>query len=190
MTVDTLPAMQFTDITAIRVLFSPEQGQETHDELLVRLQDALAKRARVVASNYSIDDADILSVLTEIGKAAPASLFLFDSSEFFGEKEKPLVEALIAALGDQNPGAQWAIGTSPVDGNILHNKVIVAIYPDGHAWTFTGSYNVTASASKEANNAWFIDSAQCAAAFAAEIEKDFAWCRANQPQPPTEKPSY
>jgi phosphatidylserine/phosphatidylglycerophosphate/cardiolipin synthase-like enzyme len=186
MTIDTPPAVQFTDITALLVLFSPDQGQETHDTLLARLQDALAKGARVVASNYSIDDPDILSTMTEIGKAVPASRFLFDSSEFFGEKEKPLVEALIAALAAE----QWGIGTSSVDGNILHDKVIVAIYPDGSAWTFTGSFNITASAQKEANNAWFIDSAQCAAAFAAEIEKNLAWVQANQPQPPTEKPSY
>ena len=178
--------MQFTDIVGLQVLFSPEQGQETHDTLLARLQDALAKGATVVASNYSIDDPDILAVLTQIGKAVPASRFLFDSSEYFGREEKPLVDALIQAL----PADQWGIGTSSVDGNILHNKVIVAIYPDGTAWTFTGSYNVTASASKEANNAWFIDSAQCAAAFAAEIGKDLSWVVANQPQPPTEKPSY
>ncbi|TNA23295.1 hypothetical protein EMF73_32320 [Klebsiella pneumoniae] len=134
----------------------------------------------MASSQYGFTDAAIAGVLGQIGQKAPSSRFLFDRSEYMGRYEKPVVDALIAKLQPD----QWAIGTAPDGSDILHSKILCLLYPDGTGWTFSGSFNLSASAAREANIADFIWSRARAEAFAAEIQKNLTWCRQHQPQPP------
>jgi phosphatidylserine/phosphatidylglycerophosphate/cardiolipin synthase-like enzyme len=177
--------IQWTDVTDWSTLFAPQDGQAIHDAVLTELALAKADGAVVFSSQYSITDQDILDALKAC-MANPASRALFDSSEFFGEKEKPMVEAFIEGL----PAEQWGIGTSSVDGNILHDKVLAILFSDGTGWSFSGSFNLTESAQGESNIAHLIGSRSLAEAIAAQVQTNLSWCQANQPQPPTEKPSY
>ena len=172
--------IQWTDVTSWTTMWAPEQGAEITAAVLAQLQDGLAKGATVFSSQYGFTDQAIAQVMAEIGKAQPASRFLFDRSEYMGRYEKPVVDALIAQLQP----VQWAIGTAPDGSDILHSKVLGLLYPDGTGWTFSGSFNLSASAAREANVADLIWSRSRAEAFAAEITKNLLWCQAHQPQPP------
>ncbi len=173
-------SVQWTDVTAWSTLWAPESGAAITAEVLAQLQDGLANGATLFSSQYGFTDASIAQVMAEIGKAIPESRFLFDRSEYMGRYEKPVVDALIAQLQSD----QWAIGTAPDGSDILHSKVLALLYPDGRGWTFSGSFNLSASAAREFNIADFIWSRSRAEAFAQEIQTRLSWCRANQPQPP------
>ena len=173
-------SLQWTDVTGWQSMWAPEDGPQITAAVLAQLQDALAKGAALFSSQYGFTDAPIAQVMAEIGKANPESRFLFDRSEYMGRYEKPVVDALIAQLQPE----QWAIGTAPDGSDILHSKILALLYPDGTGWTFSGSFNLSASAAREANIADFIWSRSRAEAFAAEIQKNLAWCQAHQPQPP------
>ena len=173
-------SIQWTDVTGWVTMWAPDQGPEITAAVLAQLQDALAKQATVFSSQYGFTDQSIADVMAEIGKASPESRFLFDRSEYLGRYEKPVVDALIAQLQPD----QWAIGTSRVDEAILHSKIVAVLYPDGTGWSFSGSFNLSASAEKEANIADLIWSRTRAEAFAQQIQTNLSWCRANQPQPP------
>lgn len=173
-------SIQWTDVTGWVTVWAPEDGPQITAAVLTQLQDALAKGAVCFSSQYGFTDQGIAQVMAEIGKANPASRFLFDRSEYMGRYEKPAVDALIAQLQPD----QWAIGTSSTQDQILHSKIVALLYPDGTGWTFSGSFNLSASAEKEANIADMIWSRSRAEVFAQEIQKNLSWCRANQPQPP------
>jgi hypothetical protein len=173
-------SIQWTDVTSWTTMWAPEQGPAITAAVLAQLQGGLAKGATAFSSQYGFTDQAIAQVMAEIGKASPASRFLFDRSEYMGRYEKPVVDALIAQLQPE----QWAIGTAPDGSDILHSKIACLLYPDGTGWTFSGSFNLSASAAREANIADFIWSRSRAEAFAVEIQKNLSWCRTHQPQPP------
>ncbi len=173
-------SIQWTDLTSWSTLWAPESGDAITAEVLAQLQDGLAAGATLFSSQYGFTDQPIAQVMAAIGKAFPESRFLFDRSEYMGRYEKPVVDALIAQLQPD----QWAIGTAPDGSDILHSKILALVYPDGRGWTFSGSFNLSASAAREFNVADFIWSRSRAEAFAAEIQTRLSWCRANQPQPP------
>ena len=172
----------FTDVTNWEVLFAPEQGAEITAEVLANLENSIANHGTVYSSQYSCDDASIINAFLANGQGNKDSLFLFDKSQYFGCEEKPLIDNFIKSL----PPTQWAIGTSSVDDEILHSKVIAILYPDNTGWSFSGSFNLSASAEKEFNIAYSIESRQLAEVIAGQVQKKFAWVRANQPQPPIE----
>ncbi len=173
-------SIQWPDVTDWLTMWAPEQGVEITARVLAQLEDGLAKGATIFSSQYGFTDADIADVMAQIGKAVPASRFLFDRSEYMGRYEKPVVNTLIAQLQPD----QWAIGTAPDGSDILHSKIVCLLYPDGTGWTFSGSFNLSASAAREFNIADFIWSRSRAEAFAAEIQVRLTWCQTNQPQPP------
>ena len=173
-------SVQWTDVTGWVTMWAPQQGPEITAAVLAQLQDALAKQATVCSSQYGFTDQGIADVMAEIGKADPASRFLFDRSEYLGRYERPVVDGLIAQLQPD----QWAIGTAPDGRDILHSKLVVVLYPDGTGWSFSGSFNLSASAEREFNIADFIWSRTRAEAIAQQIQTRLTWCRTNQPQPP------
>ena len=113
----------------------------------------------------------------------PASRFLFDRSQFDGDYERPLVTSFVNLLRAD----QWGIGTSPVDDQILHSKIVALLYPDGSGFTFSGSFNLSDSAQKEFNIADFIWSRTRAEVFAAQIQAKLSWVQVHQPGIPTKK---
>jgi hypothetical protein len=162
-------------------MWAPEQGAAITAAVLVQIQDGEAKGATLFSSQYGFTDASIAEVMGTAGKANPANRYLFDASQYAGVHEKPLVDQLIAQLQDD----QWAIGTSPVNHEILHSKICALLYPDGTGWTFSGSFNLSHSAETEFNVADFIWSRTRAQVFATRIQEKLTWCRLHQPQPPT-----
>jgi hypothetical protein len=173
--------LQFPDITGLQVMLAPEQGQQIHDTLLARIT-ALTADWALYAMNYSITDADVLNAMQVVSLANPASLSVFDESQFFGTYENPLVLAFCHAV----PAAQWGIGPAPDGRDIVHNKTFAAINSkEGLGWVFTGSFNITASAQKECNNALIIDSHSMALFYAAETQSQLSRIQHNYPtQPP------
>jgi hypothetical protein len=171
----------WTDVTGWTTLWAPDDGPAITAAVLAQIEDGQAKGATLFSSQYSITDAPILEAMGVIGAANPACRFLFDSSEYAGKYEKPLVDALIAKLQPD----QWAIGTAPDGHDILHNKVCALLYPDNTGWSFFGSFNLSGSAEKESNNAHFLWSRQFAEALAAQVQTGLTWCATHQPQPPT-----
>ncbi len=173
----------WTDITGWTTMWAPDSGPAITAAVEAQLQDGLAQGAAIYSSQYGFTDANIATTMGLIGVKNPESRFLFDRSQFSGRYEKPIVEALIAKLQP----IQWGIGTSSVDDEILHSKIVALLYPNGTGWTFSGSFNLSSSAEKEFNIADFIWSRQRAEAFAAQIQAKLSWCQANQPQPPDPK---
>ncbi len=173
-------SLQWPDLTAWSTMWAPDQGPEITAAVLAQLQDGLTKDAVLFSSQYGFTDQGIADVMAQIGKAQAASRFVFDRSEYLGRYETPVVDGLIAQLQPD----QWAIGTAPDGRDILHSKICALLYPDGTGWTFSGSFNLSASAEREFNVADFIWSRSRAEAFAVEIQARLTWCRAHQPQPP------
>ena len=174
--------MMWHDVTGWTTLFAPEDGPKITAAVLAQIQNA-PPTATIIASNYSFTDAAIGAAMGVHGASQPADRFLFDSSEYAGTYEKPIVDELIAKL----QADQWAIGTAPDGRDILHNKVVVILYEDGTGWSFFGSFNLSSSAERESNNAHLVWSRSLAEALAAQIQTGLTWCATNQPQPPQPK---
>ena len=164
-------------------MWAPEQGAEITAAVLAQIHDGMTNGATLFSSQYAFTDVGISGVMGAFGRQNRANRYVFDRSQFFGARERALVEGLIAGLLPD----QWAIGTSPVGDEILHSKILALLYPDGRGWTFSGSFNLSASAEKEFNVADLIWSRSRAEAFAAQIQARLTWCRTNQPQPPAPK---
>ncbi len=173
----------FTDVVSWEVLFAPEQGAEITSTVLVNIEKAITNHGTIYSSQYSCDDKGIINAFLANGKQNPQSLFLFDKSQYFGRYERPLIDNFIQSL----PPTQWAIGTSSVDDQILHSKIIAILYPDNTGWSFSGSFNLSTSAEKEFNIAHFIESRQLAEVIVGQIKEKFAWVKSHQPQPPVEE---
>ena len=159
------------------MMWSPLQGPEITQTVVSNLLDGAAKNATCYFSMYSIDDQNVLDALLELAKN-PSSRFLFDRSQFEGRYEKPKVSAFLA----QVPEIQWGVGTSS-EGEILHAKIIALLYPDGTAWIFSGSFNLSASAEKEFNLAWFGSDPSQAQEFATQIQTALDWVQAHDARP-------
>lgn len=169
-----------TEMQTTVTMWAPEQGPAITLAVEAQLRDGIAKGAICYSSQYGFTDPIIAQLFGELGKN-PSSRFLFDRSQFDGRYEKPIVETLTATLQPE----QWAIGTSNVGDEILHSKIIALLYPDNTGWTFSGSFNLSASAEKEFNIADFVWDRTRAESFATQIQTQLSWCRAHQPQPPT-----
>lgn len=177
--------VQWTDVTGWQTLWSPDDGTQVTAAVLAQLEDGHQAGATLYSSQFGFTQADIASVMGEWGAAVPDNRYLFDASQFLSDRaERPLVEQIIAPLRPE----QWAIGTAPDGSDILHSKVLAILYPDGRGWTFSGSFNLTHAAEREFNVVDLVWSRQRAEAFASQIATRLAWCRANQPQPPTHLP--
>jgi hypothetical protein len=180
------PPIQWTDVTGWTTLWAPDDGPAITAAVLSQIEDGQAKGATLLASNYGFTDASIATAMGSFGAANPANRYLFDSSEYFDPTEQPLVNNLISQL----QADQWAIGTAPDGSDILHSKIAALLYPNGTGWTFSGSFNLSSSAQLEFNIVDFIWSRSRAEAFAQQIQAKLTWCRNNQPQPPTQKPTW
>ncbi len=159
------------------MMWSPAQGPEITQTVVSQLTDGAEKNAICHFSMYSIDDQNVLDTLLALSRN-PNSRFLFDRSQFDGHYEKPKVSALLKQI----PESQWGVGTS-CEGEILHSKIIALQYPDGSAWTFSGSFNLSASAEKEFNLAWFETDPNIAAEFATQIQSALDWVQAHDARP-------
>jgi hypothetical protein len=178
-------AIQFTDITSLQVLLAPEQGAEIHATVLTELALIKADGASLYSSQYSFTCEDIAQAMNACWLANPKGVGIFDASCYHDDRlDKTCVGIATAGIA----AARWAVGSMP--GNeIVHDKLYCS--PE-LGLVFTGSYNLSSSASKEANNALFITSKSMAAFFAAEIEKNLVIVRANPglSVATPEKPSY
>ncbi len=175
-------ANQFPDVTDWVTYWSPEQGELITQELTKELETGIASSATCFFSMYSFTDPGIAQQLLRLAKN-PASRFLFDRSQFEGEYERSLVTQLVGSI----PTDQWGIGTSPVDDQILHAKIVALVYPDGTGFTFSGSFNLSESAEKEFNIADFIWSRSRAELFAQQIQSKLTWVQTHQPGIPPKK---
>ena len=173
-------SIAWKDVTNWETFWAPDDGPKITATILARLQDASSKGAALFSSQYSFTDTSLSTVMNEIGRGVPASRFLFDSSCYASANDKAAVETVIAGLASD----QWGVGTSSVDGEILHSKIMALLYPDGTGWTFSGSFNLSSSAEKEFNVADFIWSRSRAENFASQIQQKLSWVLTNQqPQP-------
>jgi hypothetical protein len=170
------------DVTGWTTYWSPEQGDLITQELIKELQTGVASDAICYFSMYSFTDADVATELIELAKN-PASRFLFDRSQFDGEYERSLVTQFVGPL----PTNQWGIGTSSVDDEILHSKIVALLYPDGTGFTFSGSFNLSESAQEEFNVADFIWSRSRAEVFAQQVTAKLNWVQTHQPGIPPKK---
>lgn len=80
---------------------------------------------------------------------------IFDHSQAQGKAEADEIAKLLAA------GVPFLIGTSPVEGQLLHAKVTVV----DDEWVEDGSWNYSESATKQLNTARFTHSTQLAHAY-------------------------
>jgi len=173
---------QFPDVTDWTTYWAPEQGDLITRELIKELQTGVLSDATCYFSMYSFTDALVAQQLIRLAKN-PASRFLFDRSQFDGHYERSLVTQFVGPL----PTNQWGIGTSSVDDQILHSKIIALLYPDGTGFTFSGSFNLSESAQKEFNIADFIWSRSRAELFASQIQAKLSWVQEHQPGIPSEE---
>ena len=173
---------QFPDVTDWATYWAPEQGPLITQELIKELQTGVASNAVCYFSMYSFTDADVAQQLIRLAKNG-ASRFLFDRSQFEGHYERSLVTQFVGPL----PTNQWGIGTSSVDDQILHSKIVALLYPDGTGFTFSGSFNLSESAQKEFNIADFIWSRSRAELFASQIQAKLSWVQEHQPGVPPQR---
>jgi hypothetical protein len=177
-------ALQFDDITSLRLLLAPEQGAEIHAGIVADLTMVKEAGHTLFSSQYSFTLEDVASLMNEIALANPASRLLFDNSCYVDdESDKRCVD--LATNGLQVD--QWGIGNAPGENTeIIHDKLYCS--PE-LGLVYTGSTNVTSSGMLEVNNALFITSKSMAAFFAAEIQKNLSWVQAN-PAPPKSPGSW
>ena len=181
----TATPVQWMDVTGWTTLWAPEDGAAIEAAVLAQVQDGYAKGGILYGSNYSFTLPELAAVMGEWGAANPANRYLFDWSEYETLNDRNAVTTATKGLRPD----QWAVGTAPDGRDILHSKILAILYPDGSGWTFSGSFNLSTSAAREANICDLIWSRSRAEAFSVEIQKNLSWCLANQqPQPPISSP--
>lgn len=167
------------DVTEWSTLFAPDD--DVHGALVFEIKSALslydAEEIECHSSQYGFTDPDIAALLIFLA-SNPASRFLFDKTQAAGHYEAPIIEQFRDAISE----SQVAVGTSSVAHQILHTKAVALLYPDGTGWTFTGSYNLSASAAKQFNVVDVVRSRSRAELFASMIDKMFNWVAQNEPQ--------
>lgn len=164
--------VQFSDITSLEILLAPEQGPEITAHVLADLAAIKEAGGTLYSSQYSFSEQSIAQAMNACWLANETGLGLFDGScSAESQSDAAAVQTATAGI-DQ---ARWAVGCMP-DQMIVHDK----LYCDPVTGiVFTGSFNLTSSAEREANNALFITSKSMAAFFAAEIEKNLPIVAAN-----------
>jgi hypothetical protein len=167
-----------TDVTEWNTYFAPED--DIHGALITELTAALAQypadQIELHSSQYGFTDADVAGLFAQF--VNPNSRFLFDKTQAGGTHEAPL----LADFKTKVPAAQVAVGTSSVAHQILHTKAVVLLFPDGGGWTFTGSFNLSASAEEQFNIVDVVRSRSRAALFAAQIDAMFTWVSTHEAQ--------
>jgi hypothetical protein len=169
-------AIQSTvDVRSWATYFAPDD--DVLGAILAMLDAAISVPGVVtLSSQYGFTLPEVATRFAVLGKQ-PDSRFLFDKTQEAGRAERPVVQTLVKQLQP----AQWAIGTSSKAGQILHEKGIVHLYPDGRGITLTGSFNLSTSASKQFNVIDIVESRSRAELFASRIQAMFDWVKKNEP---------
>lgn len=125
---------------------------------------------------------------------------LFDKSQSSGVAMHPWMQWLAVHFGTQ-ADQMFGIGTSDQHGQILHRKAMAINVPaDGSPWPparqygswkaaaadgypvmWSGSWNLSKDATWQANNLDILPGVVRTAVFAADVAREFAWVKANQP---------
>lgn len=167
------------DVTEWDTYFAPDD--DVHGVLIAELEHATGSyptgTVEIHSSQYGFTDADVADLFITLA-VNPNSRFLFDKTQAAGTKESPIISELRSRV---NAG-QMAVGTSDVAHQILHTKAVALLYPDGTGWTFTGSFNLSASAAEQFNIVDVVRSRSRAELFAKMIDKMFSWVIQNEPQ--------
>jgi len=172
-----LGAIQSTsDVTSWDTLSAPDDNIPA--AIIAELTHAATVAgAEIHSSQYGFTIQAIADLFKQLA-ANPASRFLFDSSQGGGTAEKPIITDLFSVV----PRAQRAIGRTSM-GGILHEKGISVLYPDSTGWTVSGSFNLSASASKQFNVVDLVRSRSRAELFRSRIDEMFDYVSVNEPQP-------
>jgi len=150
----------------IETIFTPyDNGIEAYLDFLDKAQ----KSVHVAA--YSLTHDDITAKLIWLKEKRNVTVrVLLDQSQSGGPDAKEQVEKLRAA------GIEVVIGKSASYGQIMHHKYTVI---DG-LWTFNGSWNLSNSASKQANHLDFIKSEKRAKQFQDNWDRMYTFMKARQ----------
>lgn len=164
--------LQFTDITALEIMLAPEQGAAITARVLEDLAAIKAAGGALYSSQYSFSEQPVAEAMNACWLGNETGLGLFDGScAAESDADQAAVTTALAGIDS----SRWAVGCMP-DQMIVHDK----LYCDPVTGiVFTGSFNLTVSAQREANNALFITSLSMAAFFAAEVQRNLPIVRAN-----------
>lgn len=168
-------SVQWTDVTDWQTYWAPDDGIQITQLLLALIEDGFKQDGILYSSQYSFTDASIAKAMNDWSVAQAQNRMLFDSSCYRSAKDKATVDVATAGV----PADQWGIGTSSVNGQILHSKIVAIVYPNNTGFTFSGSFNLSADAEEEFNIADFIWSYQRADAFATQIQQKLSWVQAH-----------
>ena len=178
--VGKLGAIQSTgDVTSWDTLSAPDD--DIPAAIIAEQQAAIAKYGAANIEQHSSQYGFTLQAIADLFKQISvnkASRYLFDSSQGGGTAEKPIITDFFGIV----PQAQRAIGRTQF-GAILHEKGITNLYPDGTGWTVTGSFNLSASASKQFNVVDIVRSRSRAELFKSRIDEMFDYVATHEPQP-------
>ena len=164
--------IQFTDITSLQVMLAPEQGPDITSEIVASLEAILAAKGTLFSSQYSFSDQAVAAAMNACWQASPDGVGLFDGScAAESDDNARAVQAATAGVD----ASRWAVGCMPGQ-MIVHDKVFCDPVTGN---VFTGSFNLTSSAEREANNAVFVTSVSMAQFFAAEIARNLPIVKAN-----------
>ena len=184
----------FTTSTTCTTLLTPyDQGAE---DLLGQLLSGATQSIHF--SVYSATLPVFYDGLIDAHKRGVAIKGVFDLSQSKGPAEVKQLHRLWTTV----PPDLFRIGTSPIGHNILHLKSVVIDAPepgkepagkqyehwqdalaDGYPIVFSGSWNLSQTASKQANNIDIMPGILRAQAFAKAIEDLFDWIDKNEEQP-------
>jgi phosphatidylserine/phosphatidylglycerophosphate/cardiolipin synthase-like enzyme len=150
----------------IETLFTPyDNGIDAYLKFLDKAQRSVNMAA------YSLTHDDITAKLIWLKETRGVVVrVLLDQSQSGGPDAKEQVEKLRAA------GIEVVIGKSESYGQIMHHKYTVI---DG-LWTYSGSWNLSNSASKQANEMDFIKSESRAKLFLANWERMYKFMKAKE----------
>jgi hypothetical protein len=140
------------DLTAVeeRVLISPFQ-----DVKAAYLDFVRSAKASVRVNIFGFHIPELTDALIERHQAGVLVDCIFDHSQAQGKAEAGELRRLMDA------GVPFLIGTSPVEGQLLHAKVTVV----DEEWVEDGSWNYSESATKQLNTARITHSTQLAHAY-------------------------
>ena len=167
-----------SDVKEFDMLWAPDDGAQITAAVLAAVQAAAEAGSQVFSSQYGFTDQSIADAMVAAGKANAKSIFLFDKTQEGGKYEHPIVEAMRSELAAD----QVMVGTSSDAHQILHTKAVAILREDGTGWSFSGSFNLSASAEEQFNIAYIIESRQIAEVIAGQIQRMFDWVQANEPQ--------
>jgi hypothetical protein len=168
-----------TDVTSWDTLSAPDD--DIPAAIIAEQEAAIAMWGAANIEQHSSQYGFTLQAIADLFKQIsfnPASRYLFDATQGAGTAEKPIIADFFAHV----PRAQRAIGRTKF-GQILHEKGITNLYPDGTGWTVTGSFNLSASASKQFNVVDIVRSRSRAELFRSRIDEMFDYVSQNQKQP-------